>query len=376
MTDRLPVALVLAASIPLLSSPVRGDDKVVLRGSAAQVSIALGGGGIVEFRFLDQKINPLNWQAGEPEPVSASPPKPRGHFLCLDRWGPPSAAEAKRGVPFHGEAPRVVWQLVKPQDDSQRNQRRTEMGCLLPLAGLRIRRTLRLEDDQALLTVVEEVTNTGPRGRIYNMVQHPSIAPPFLDDSTLVDSNAGHGFAQSGPVPESEQTASTWPRAVIRGGSVDLTRFRDTTAGVTQSDVSSFVFAESTVYGWVTASNPGRGLLIGYVWKTSDYPWLNIWRYIQNGRVAARGLEFGTTGYHQPFPVLVRTGRILGRSLYDFIDADQTIRRKYVMFLLKIPEDYHGVAEVSIGRERLTVVERGSQNPRTLKLETSRLFER
>ena len=54
MTDRLPVALVLAASIPLLSSPVRGDDKVVLRGSAAQVSIALGGGGIVEFRFLDQ----------------------------------------------------------------------------------------------------------------------------------------------------------------------------------------------------------------------------------------------------------------------------------------------------------------------------------
>ena len=47
------------------------------------------------------------------------------------------------------------------------------MAATLPLAGFEVRRWLRLAKDRALLTVREEVENTGALGRMYNMVQHP-----------------------------------------------------------------------------------------------------------------------------------------------------------------------------------------------------------
>jgi len=357
----------------ILLTAAQGDERVVLRGGVAQASIAIDGGGIIEFRFVDQQTNPLNWEIGELEPKIEGQPYLRGHFLCLDRWGAPSEAESKNGVPFHGEAPRVVWQVTKPpqrKDDGSVAQ----MSCSLPLAGMRVQRAIKLDSNSALLTVTEQVTNVNLRGRIYNMVQHPSIAPPFLDESTLVDSNSSSGFWQEA-VPRSQTTDSAWPNVLIEDRPVDLRRFEDGTAGTTEHDVCSFVFDEAHVYGWVTACNPRRRLLIGYVWRTSDYPWLNIWRYMRDGKVAARGLEFGTTGYHQPFPELVKRGRILGRPLYDYLDAGQTVSRSYVAFLLKIPDDYRGVARVTYQQNQLTLTERGQQNLRTLRLDTGKLFE-
>ena len=41
-------------------------------------------------------------------------------------------------------------------------------------------------------------------------------------------------------------------------------------------DVVSYTIDEE--HGWVTASSVSGGLLIGYFWKTSDYPWFNAWR--------------------------------------------------------------------------------------------------
>ena len=60
--------------------------------------VAVGGGGLIEFRLRDHALNPLNWRVTpdlEP-PVTAGKPYLQGHFLCLDRWGPPSEAELAR----------------------------------------------------------------------------------------------------------------------------------------------------------------------------------------------------------------------------------------------------------------------------------------
>jgi hypothetical protein len=363
-----------AIALTVVGTSAHGDEEeVVLRGEVAQASVAVDGGGIIEFRYVDQQINPLNWNIGDLEPGTEGQPHPRGHFLCLDRWGAPSEREAKNGVPFHGEAPRVVWQVTKPAQ-RQADELSAHMGCTLPLAGMRVQRSLTLDAKSALLTVTEQVTNSNLRGRIYNMVQHPSIAPPFLDESTVIDSNACYGFSQEGSVPEPQETASAWPEMTIGDRRVDLRRFRHASAETTGHDVSSFMFDEAEVYGWVTACNPGKGLLIGYVWRTADYPWLNIWRYMRDGSVAARGLEFGTTGYHQPFGQLVKTGRILGRPLYVYLDAGETVSKSYAVFLLPIPGDYQGVARVTYQSERLTVTERGKQKPRTLELAAGKLF--
>jgi len=364
-----PVWLFLLA-LWLACRPAAAEDMLVLQGHQAEMVWAPAGGALVRFRFLDDKTNPLSFEI---TPAIERPrndePILRGHFLCLDRWGAPSAAEAAHGMPFHGEAPRIHW-VVDRTPDVGAGTVGAGMSATLPLAGLRVSRRIALDEAGTIALVTERVTNTNKMGRIYNLVQHPSIAPPFLNDGTIVDSNAREGLVQDQPVPVSRDAAGSWPHVRLETADVDLRRFRAEPSSETQHDVSSFVFADGEVYGWVTASSPAHKLLLGYVWTTADYPWLNIWRYRQEGQVAARGLEFGTTGYHQPFPVLVRQGRILDRSTFEFLDADETATRSYVCFLARIPPDFEGVRELVLDGGRIRLRERRNNDPRTIELAT------
>jgi hypothetical protein len=288
------------------------------------------------------------------------------HFLCLDRWGAPSKAEEANGMPFHGEATRVHWkELSEPGSGGAIH---AEMEAALPLAGLRVRRRIQLAANEALLRVTEQVTNNNKLGRVYNMVQHPTIGPPFLDETTIVDSNARQGFMQSSPLPNPEQPAVFWPQALRDGQPVNLRHLADNP----NPNVVSFVIEQE--YGWVTAANPGQGLLLGYLWKKSEYPWLNIWRHVQDGKPLARGLEFGTTGLHQPFGVLLEKGRIFGRALYAYLDAGESASRSYAAFLFPIPKDYQGVAEVRYENGRIIVIERTGGQGRELAMVAGELF--
>jgi hypothetical protein len=341
---------------------INGRPSVVLDGQIAQVAVDLGGGSIVQFQFKDQRLNPLTWISGEPGQAY-----PMGHFLCLDRWGAPSDAESKNGMPFHGEASHVVWKLVHDANRAT-GAIHAEMAATLPMAGFEIGRRLQLSEDAALLRVTESVTNHNKLGRVYNMVQHPSIAPPFLDETTVVDANARKGFMQSSPLPNPEEPAVFWPQALKDGQPVNLRRLVDDH----EPEVVSFTIDDE--YGWVTASNAHRGLLIGYIWKTSDYPWLDVWRNAQNGKPAARGLEFGTTGLHQPVGMLVSKGKIFGRPIYAYLDAGETATRSYAAFLFRIPGDYRGVERITYEGGRLILHERGTGPERDLTMAAVDLF--
>jgi hypothetical protein len=286
-----------------------------------------------------------------------------GHFLCLDRWGAPSEAEARNGMPFHGEASHVSWRVVGEVSRTQ-----AAIAATLPLAGFEVTRRMELSGSIALLHVIESVTNVNKRGRVYNMVQHPSIAPPFLDETTLVDANARKGFMQSSPLPDPEELPVWWPQALKNGQPVNLRRLSDDHV----PEVVSFTIDDQ--YGWVTASTAAKGLLIGYLWKTSDYPWLDIWRNVETGKPAARGLEFGTTGLHQPEGVLLAKGRVFGRPIYAYIDAGQSVTRSYAAFLFKVPADYRGVERISYEAGRLVLHERGSGAERDLTMIAGELF--
>ena len=274
---------------------------------------------------------------------------------------------------FHGEAAYASWRLVD-RGESAESRQEAEMICELPIAQMTVRREIRLEGNHAVFVVREHITNTGKLGRIYNIVQHPSIAPPFLNPATIVDSNAQYGFVQGSAVPESVAAADLWPNTMIEGELVDLRRFQNDETGTRYSDVSAFIFDDAQEHGWVTASSPNTGLLLGYLWRVEEYSWLAMWRARSNGRVAARGLEFGTTGLHQPYAELVRVGRILGRSLYQYIDAGETVEKSYIAFLVKIPHEFQGIAEINYNDGRLELIERRSQNPWTYSSEIGAPF--
>ena len=270
-------------------------------------------------------------------------------------------------MPFHGEASHVQWTVVR-QPGAAGDAIQAEMATTLPMAGFNVARSLRLAENAALLRVTESVTNSNKLGRVYNMVQHPSIAPPFLDATTVVDANARKGFMQSSPLPNPEEPAVFWPQALQDGQTVNLRHL------TTDHEPEVVSFTIDDEYGWVAASTATKGLLIGYIWKTSDYPWLDIWRNAQNGKPAARGLEFGTTGLHQPVGILVSKGKIFGRPIFAYLDAGQTATRSYAAFLFRIPADYHGVERITYEGGRLTLHERGAGTERDLNMTTGDLF--
>src|SRR6185436_50265 len=85
---------------------INGRRTVVLESRAATVLIDIGGGSIVDFHLSGGGLNPLRWLGPGDENAAF---RPMAHFLCLDRWGPPSETERRNGMPFHGEASRVEW---------------------------------------------------------------------------------------------------------------------------------------------------------------------------------------------------------------------------------------------------------------------------
>lgn len=321
-----------------------GRRSIVLKGQEARLVVDILGGSIVAFELTDQGLNPLRWANNGP----TDKPRQMSHFLCLDRWGAPSQAELANGMPFHGEAGLVEWQVLEQTATT------ATMKATLPLAGLEVERSVWLASEGSWFQVQETVTNQNKLGRVYNMVQHPSIGPPFLDESVLVDSNGTRGFPRGGSMPNPEEPSALWPQAPRPdGGTADVRRLTNDST----PDVVSYAIDEEI--GWVTASNPDKGLLIGYVWKTEEYPWLNIWRRLENGVPAARGLEFGTTGLHEPYPTLVKKGTIFGRPIYRYIDAAEGQTRSYVGFLAEIPPGYQGVDDLVFENGTLTLIERG-----------------
>jgi hypothetical protein len=340
-----------------------GRPAVVYETPAARLVIDLGGGSIVDFRIAKHGLNPLAWLGPGHEKLAL---RPMAHFLCLDRWGQPSQAEQSNGMPFHGEATSVRWKELR-LPTAEQGSITGEMKASLPLAGLEVRRTVRLAANAPVFTINETVTNRNKLGRAYNMVQHPTIGPPFLDETVVVDANAGKGFMQSSPLPDPEEPAVWWPLALGNDGPVDLRRLNSDPAPA----VTSFVIDGE--YGWVTALNPSKRLLLGYLWKTAEYPWLNIWRHVVNGKPVARGLEFGTTGLHQPFGILLSKGSIFGRRLFSYLDAGQSAGRSYAAFLLETPPGFAGVRSLAYENGRIVLRER-AQTPRELSLDAGSLF--
>ena len=64
------------------------------------------------------------------------------------------------------------------------------------LEGLKINREVYLDPSFPIYLVKEQVVNFNALGRLFSMVQHPTIAAPFLDNKITVDCNATVGFDQ------------------------------------------------------------------------------------------------------------------------------------------------------------------------------------
>lgn len=328
---------------------------VVLKGTEATLTMDRWGSAFSAWKMQGKDINPYDWSlttAQMPKNNQVGPPF-RGHFLCVGRWGAPSDGEILKGMPHNGEVNTLAWNLDQPLKDGK-----VKTSLNLPLEQMRVTREVAIHPKGTSFQVKETFTNELNLGRIHNVVQHATIGGAFLNPSTLIDCNADEGFDQRVNPEKLDSAAFTWPDGKLPDGPADLRTVNDDRGYVT-----THIFSADKKLGWITATDPTNGLLMGYVWYTAEYPWVNVWHWKKDGKPHAHGLEFGTCGLGKPYKLLLeKRVSFRGKNMFDYIDAGETQTKRYMAFMLAIPTDFKGVADIKLDGKVMLIKERGGQN--------------
>ena len=307
------------------------QDKIQLSNKQLTLAIEKWGGHYTYLKHEKESINPLTWELTQEQmpPNNRSGAPFKGHFLCTGRWGAPSEGEIKAGIPHNGTLSNTCWTIEFSGQDSVIMQNFAEDE------QLKVERTIRMVDGMPMFVVKEVFTNELNIGRMNNIVQHVTIGPPFLSKKLKLYSNAGPGFNQKFSFPNPEKQEYHWPDALLdttSGENIDISLTHGR-----HNYVSTHIFEEELNYGFIIAHNPESGLALGYIWKTADYPWLNIWQQTSDGEPVAKGLEFGTTGIGQPYEELLKHDtRFHGHQSFFYHDAGEKVSKEFMVFFLSV----------------------------------------
>ena len=122
-------------------------------------------------------------------------------------------------------------------------------------------------------------------------------------------------------------------------------------------------------YVFVTAVEPERRLILGYLFKPEEFPWVQSWEAYPPTLRLARGLEFSTQPFDVPRREAIRTGSLFDAPTYRWLPARARIRASFLMFFARTPEGMRQVDDVRLENGKLTVEDQSTG--RTLVLDVS-----
>ena len=278
-----------------------------------------------------------------------------GHNVCLGWFGDPSPEEAAAGMVCHGEAPVARWKRLRAS--RTRSAVSLTCGCDLPAAQMRLTRTVTSRRGSRIFDVRDEVRSLARRDLPFTMCQHVTLGPPFLEKGVTVfdmPATRGHTFPGAFGRPQRLQSdaAFRWPLGPGRHGKpVDLrTIGREFRAS---SDFSAQLMDPAREEAWFSAVNPRLGLLLAYVWKRADYPWLGNWEENYGrkgapwgGRSLTRGMEFANTPFPEGLRRAVDRGAFHGRPAFRWLPARGRAAFDYRLAFAPVPPEVKGVAGI------------------------------
>jgi hypothetical protein len=347
-----------------------GRDAWILQSPALRVTVMQVGGHVAELVLRgDGEINPL-WQQARPtiDPTEFIPevhagvygggPAARvmsgllGHSLCFPYWGNPSEAEYRCGMSFHGETGLLRWSRVAAETPA--GSESLALAVDLPESQTRFTRTLTVFGDEPVAYFDEEASNLSRLDRPVGWCEHVTLGPPFLKKGvTFFDATLTRGRVNG--ACEGEELR--WPEGengvglhVVRD--VELSRF-----------VDNFLVDPAREFGYFTAVNAESRLLFGYLFRRTEFRWLNLWEAnspAADGRPAmlARGLELSNTPAHGSLRTLVRQPTVFGVPAYEWLDAGGRLAKRFCAFGARVPGDFSGVRDVEVTPGFLEIVER------------------
>jgi hypothetical protein len=265
-----------------------------------------------------------------------------GVFVCVDGFGPVSPEERTAGLLMHGEAHRQIFVAESRREGATTS---VTMRAKLPIVQEVFTRTFQVHDGESVVLVESELDNQLGFDRPVNWAEHATIGSPFLESGvTVVDLSGSQSRTRPYDEVLSSQTSrrltsgqdSTWPLAPgLHGEAVDL---RQTPGNAGYLDHATTLMDPNRDLEWATALNAKKGLLLGYIFKRAEYPWLQYWgNYPANGKFA-REMEFGT----QPFDVsrreAVSIGAMFGVPTYRWLAANSKITSRFLVFYTLVPQ--------------------------------------
>ena len=297
-----------------------------------------------------------------------------GHFVCVDGFGPVSPEERDAGMPGHGEAHTRPWttKLSRKEGAAFTLQQSAEM----PRSQEILNRTIRIVDGEQIVYVQSELENLLAMDRPVNWAEHATIGAPFLEaGQTVVDMPVAKAKTrETGGQPPANLTLPlrsfvefTWPKAPLTaGGKMDM-RATQPNSGILGHTTCLLDPKRERV--WVTALHPGKRLILGYVFRQEEFPWLQTWlNYPANGE-SARGLEFSTQPYDVPRRQAIALGSMFGTPTYRWLPAKSKIQSRYLMFYTSAPEGMTQVDDIRM--ENGTLVVEDKKNRKTIRLAAS-----
>jgi hypothetical protein len=286
-----------------------------------------------------------------------------GHFVCVDGFGQPSADERKASLPQHGEARGLPWELVS--NSKQGTLTAAKFAVKLPMVQETFTRTITMVDGENVIYVDSELENLLGFDRPINWGEHLTIASPFLDSqNTVVDLSSTRSqtrpYASADTMATRRKLASgvdfTWPNAPLKtGGTVDL---RPVPANADSMDHVTTLFDPSRKIAFVTALNPAKQLLLGYLFRSEEYPWLQQWMsYGANGWYN-RGLEFATQPYDLPRREAISLGKIFDTPTFRWLPAKSKISTRFLLFYAKTPAGMSKTDDVRLEGGKIIIQEK------------------
>jgi len=323
-----------------------------------RVTVLEEGGHVAEILHKATGVNPL-WTPPWPsiEPSAFDPAKHTGygadaeskllagimgHNLCMDIFGGPSTEEAAAGMTVHGEASVAPYQITV-------EGAKLRARAVLPQAQLRLERVIELRGSVALFT--ETVENLTALDRPIAWTQHVTLGPPFLElgvtqfrapatRSKVIESDftEGKGFQKTG-------AEFDWPHCPRKdAGTIDLRVYPDAAASAGYTTHLMDPHREQAFFAaW------HGGLVFGYAWKRTDFPWLGRWEENHlrafppwNGRTLTCGMEFGASPMPETRRAMIERGSLFGVPGYRWIPAKTRVTVNYCAFAMpvaRIPDE-------------------------------------
>jgi hypothetical protein len=357
------------------NSEYLGLPAILLENGILELKILPTGGPFVDFvlKADPDKLSPL-WaplraakEAGQEPEFGSSV----GHFVCVDGFGGTSEEERAAGLQNHGEAHRLPWTTVS-QDKSGATTTLVQ-SVDLPIVQETLKRTVRLVDGENVVYVNSELTSRLGFDRPINWAEHATIGSPFLEPGvTVVDMSANRALTRPYKDPGSPERRHritsgeefVWPMApTVEGGKVDL---RAAPVELGAGDHTGHLMTVGGDKAWVTAHNPAKRLLLGYIYNTAEFPWMQTWENYPKEGMLARGMEFGTQPFDLSRRTVVSDGKLFDTSLYQWLPAKSTFSTSFMMFLVETPEGFAGVSDVSVSGGIITVKDKSGEHAVTL----------